>query len=286
MIISVFPYLENENAIEITRSVLNELSMLDCSVYVTDECENLLSDYTVTFGDIDKIMGLCDIAVAVGGDGTTLRIAKKAALHNKNVLGINGGRLGFMSGIEANELHLLRQVIVEGRYSVENRMMLRADIFEQDKLVDTYHCLNDMVVTRGDFARLIDIDISCENREVLDVRADGVIISTPTGSTAYSMAAGGPIVSPDTDCFIVTPICPHSLIDRSIVFPSNKELEVCVHNDVNNNAVLTADGKTPLQITSNSRIVISKSEYVAKLIKIKPDNFYEIIKKKIIERRT
>lgn len=284
MIISVFPYIENENAAQITRNVLAALSQLDCVVYVSDEYKERIADCKVRFFDSEKLMESCDIAIAIGGDGTTLRIAKKAALYNKCVLGINGGRLGFMSGMEADELSLLQNV-VSGNYEVDERMMLRADIIQNDCVVETFHCLNDAVVTRGDYARLIDVNIHCDERPVWDVRADGVIVSTPTGSTAYSMAAGGPVVSPDADCFVVTSICPHSLIDRSIVFPSTKALYVTVNNDVDNNSIFTADGKLPVQIDSSTVVRISKSAYTARLIKVKPENFYEILKKKIIERR-
>lgn len=284
MIISVFPYIENENAAQITRNVLAALSQLDCVVYVSDEYKERIADCKVHFFDSEKLMESCDIAIAIGGDGTTLRIAKKAALYNKCVLGINGGRLGFMSGMEADELSLLQNV-VNGNYEVDERMMLRADIIQNDCVAETFHCLNDAVVTRGDYARLIDVNIHCDERPVWDVRADGVIVSTPTGSTAYSMAAGGPVVSPDADCFVVTSICPHSLIDRSIVFPSTKALYVTVNNDVDNNSIFTADGKLPVQIDSSTIVRISKSAYTARLIKVKPENFYEILKKKIIERR-
>ena len=184
---------------------------------------------------------------------------------------------------DTHELSLLGNVVT-GKYKVDKRMMLQADIIRENQATETFHCLNDAVVTRGDYARLIDVNIHCEERPVWDVRADGVIVSTPTGSTAYSMAAGGPVVSPETDCFVVTSICPHSLIDRSIVFPSSKALYVRVQNDVDNNSIFTADGKRPVQIDGRTVVRISKSPYVARLIKVKPDNFYEILRKKIIER--
>ena len=283
MIISVFPYIENESVRRLTGDVLSELDRLKCHVYVTQECAGQLPGHHVVYSKPDKMMEDCDLAIAIGGDGTTLRIAKKAAFYDKCVLGINGGRLGVRSGLEANELSLLGTVVT-GKYKVDKRMMLQADIIRENQATETFHCLNDAVVTRGDYARLIDVNIHCEERPVWDVRADGVIVSTPTGSTAYSMAAGGPVVSPETDCFVVTSICPHSLIDRSIVFPSSKALYVRVQNDVDNNSIFTADGKRPVQIDGRTVVRISKSPYVARLIKVKPDNFYEILRKKIIER--
>ena len=225
-----------------------------------------------------------DVVIAVGGDGTTLNVAKKASFVGIPTLGINSGRLGFMSGLEKNELALLKN-LVSSEYIIENRMMLKAAIIEGDRLIGEYHCLNDAVISRGSLARLIDICVMCEGRDVTNVRADGMIVSTPTGSTAYSMAAGGPVVSPDTSCFIVTPICPHSLVNRSIIFSPDKELELFAGSDMNNKAFLSIDGADSIPVDDKVKIIISKSEYQAKLIKIKPDNFYEILNNKTIERR-
>ena len=169
--------------------------------------------------------------------------------------------------------------VVTGKYKVDKRMMLQADIIRENQATETFHCLNDAVVTRGDYARLIDVNIHCEERPVWDAggRCDRV---HPNPPTAYSMAAGGPVVSPETDCFVVTSICPHSLIDRSIVFPSSKALYVRVQNDVDNNSIFTADGKRPVQIDGRTVVRISKSPYVARLIKVKPDNFLRNFAKK------
>ena len=177
-------------------------------------------------------------------------------------------------------------MLVNGDYFIEKRMMLKATLYNKhNEMLGKYHCLNDAVITRGDLARLIDIHVTENGREITNTRADGMIVATPTGSTAYSMAAGGPVVSPDNSCFVITPICPHSLINRSIVLSSDKTIEMTVSNDVNNQAFLSIDGSTSIPIDSNNRIEITTSKYSAKLIKLKPENFYEILNKKLIERR-
>ncbi len=229
-------------------------------------------------------MSLCDCAIAIGGDGTTLNIAKKAAFLNKSTLGINAGRLGFMSGIERDELSLLTKLINK-EYIIDERAMLKATIEKDGEVLSSHHCLNDIVVSRGNFARLIDVTITCDGRSVSNMRSDGVIISTPTGSTAYSMAAGGPVVSPEADCIIETPICPHSLMDRSIIFSADKELIVTANNDQNNSPIMTVDGQKAVNLTPGCQIHIKKSDITTKLIKLKPENFYEVLNKKIIERR-
>lgn len=284
MIISVIANLHNKETEAIAREMLDVLSQENCRIYFSDEYKNLLSDAGCFFVCEDALYKLCDIVIAIGGDGTTMKVARQAAVNGKSALGINGGRLGFLSAIEKNELSLLKCVI-SGNYTVDERIMLKAEVIEKGVVTNCLYCLNDAVFSRGDFARLIDINVTSDNRELLNVRADGVIISTPTGSTAYSLAAGGPILSPDLNCFVITSICPHSIVDRSMVVNSKSTLGVTIHSDVSNNAIITCDGEEPVTVSNNSYVRVSLSEYKARLIKIKPDNFYEIVKKKIIERR-
>ncbi len=283
MKISVFSKMNSESTYELCKNTIDVLSKFCEKVYICEKFKDRF-DANVCFAKEDELMSLCDLAIAIGGDGTTLFVAKEAAISGKMVLGINAGRLGFMSGLEKNELDLLNK-LADNEFSVDERMMIKAEVSRRDGSCSTYHCLNDAVITRGGLARLIDISVMSENRLITETRADGMIVSTPTGSTAYSMAAGGPVLSPDNSCFVVTPICPHSLLNRSVVFPSDKSLTLFVENDVDNNAFLAIDGKESIPIDNETKISISKSEYTAKLIKIKPDNFYEILRKKIIERR-
>lgn len=283
MKISIFPNFNNDGVLQTCEEICKELDKLGVE-YSVAKCNE--SDETGTlplFFDTDELIENCDIVIVVGGDGTTLNVAKAASLHNKLTLGINAGRLGFMSGLERDELSLLNR-LVSGDYEVEERMMINARLMSENG-TQNFICLNDAVITRGDLARLIDVTVKSDGRVITKNRADGMIIATPTGSTAYSMAAGGPVVSPDNSCFVVTPICPHSLVNRSIVFSSDKELEITVENDKNNTSYLSIDGEKSVTVTKNSKIIISKSEYVAKLIKIKPDSFYEILNKKLLERR-
>lgn len=284
MVISVFPNLNNNGVSELAFDVIKILTDGDADVYVQNEYKPIFKSTKAKFENFDKAMSLCDCAIAIGGDGTTLNIAKKAAFLNKSALGINAGRLGFMSGIERDELSLLTKLINK-EYIIDERAMLKATIEKDGEVLSSHHCLNDIVVSRGNFARLIDVTITCDGRSVSNMRSDGVIISTPTGSTAYSMAAGGPVVSPEADCIIETPICPHSLMDRSIIFSADKELIVTANNDQNNSPIMTVDGQEAVNLTPGCQIHIKKSDITTKLIKLKPENFYEVLNKKIIERR-
>lgn len=284
MIFSVFANLNNKETEITAEKMLSVLKETDCTVFFDEKYKDVISDSFCKYADGAELMENCDIAVVIGGDGTTMKIAKKAAILGKATLGINGGRLGFLSGIEKNELELLKNV-VNGSYQLDERIMLKAEIIENNKVLKTFHCLNDAIFSRGDFARLIDIEVTSSGRELMTTRADGVIISTPTGSTAYSLAAGGPVLSPDLNCFEVTSICPHSLMDRSIVVGSSNKLIVKISSDVSNNAILTCDGEPPAAISTNAQVAVSLSPYKARLVKIKPDNFYEVMKKKLIDRR-
>ena len=281
MNVSIFPNLDNNGAFELSIEIIKVLAECSNTVFADEKYKDVFSAYEVEFFSRDAVFEKCDYAIAIGGDGTTLNVAKNAAMFDKPTLGINGGTLGFMSGLEKNELQLLAN-INKGLYRIEERMMLQVSIGEGEHK-NTYHCLNDVVISRGDLARLIEISVMSEERLVQ--RADGMIVSTPTGSTAYSMAAGGPVVSPEHSCFVVTPICPHSLVNRSIVFSTDKALKLSVDNDKNNNAFLSLDGVQSIPISTQTQIEVSRSPYKAKLIKIKPDNFYEILSKKIIDRR-
>ena len=284
MVISVFPNLNNNGVSELAFDVIKILTDGGADVYVQNEYKPIFKSTKAKFENFDKAMSLCDCAIAIGGDGTTLNIAKKAAFLNKSALGINAGRLGFMSGIERDELSLLTKLINK-EYIIDDRAMLKATIEKDGEVLSSHHCLNDIVVSRGNFARLIDVTITCDGRSVSNMRSDGVIISTPTGSTAYSMAAGGPVVSPEADFIIETPICPHSLMDRSIIFSADKELIVTANNDQNNSPIMTVDGQEAVNLTPGCQIHIKKSDITTKLIKLKPEYFYEVLNKKIIERR-
>lgn len=285
MKISVFPNLNNKGVKEIAAEVISVLSKLDSDIYMNLTFENVFTNYSIIFENEDNLIDVCDIAIAIGGDGTTLNIAKKAAEKGKAILGINAGRLGFMSGLEKDELHLLKNV-VDGKYEIDQRLMLEAQVInENGDIISRHRCLNDAVISRGNFARLIDIELYCNERIVRNMRADGVIISTPTGSTAYSMAAGGPVVSPEAACILATPICPHSLMDRSIIFSTDSKLTIHAGNDKSESPVLNIDGQEMIELKKGYKVLIHKSDVKTRLIKLKPENFYEILNKKIIERR-
>lgn len=283
MKIAIFPNLNNDGVTQLTDRICKKLEELEMQYTVAPCVKRAQLGKEPLFPNQSEIISEHDIVIAVGGDGTTLNVAKAASFHNKSTLGINAGRLGFMSGLEKDELDYLEN-LKSGDYDIEQRMMLEAEI-ETNGEKRSYVCLNDAVITRGDLARLIDISVTCDDRMITNMRSDGLIVATPTGSTAYSLAAGGPVVSPENSCFVITPICPHSLVNRSIVYSADKKLKITVCNDKNNTAYVSIDGEQSVPVFADTTVTISKSSLVTRLIKIKPDNFYEMLNKKLLERR-
>lgn len=220
----------------------------------------------------------CDFVIAVGGDGTILHVAKKAAMCSKSVLGINSGRIGYMAGLEADELELLN-TLKTGEFRLEKRMLLDVQIDSDEEIIHRL-ALNEVVISRGGAARIIDINLSIDNHKPIRYGADGIIISTPTGSTAYSMSAGGPVMAPDIEGMIVTPICPHSLDSRSLIFSADVNLKANAKCRSGGEVYCSIDGEIPIDIT-NRNITITKSKIPVNLIRIKNDPFYKIFKDKI-----
>lgn len=216
-----------------------------------------------------------DCVIAVGGDGTILHAAKKAALYKIPILGINAGRVGFLAGLEPNELSLLVNLINDD-YSVEQRMLLSINVDNSKQ----FFALNDAVVSKGNLSRMIDITITADNK-TFECRADGLIAATPTGSTAYSMSAGGPVIDPELKNIMITPICPQTLFARPIIFNSQSVIQVFANAPDNTGAYLTIDGEEDCPLNKNSTVTIKRAENLSvSLIKLNERNFLNALIKK------
>lgn len=226
----------------------------------------------------DELYRGVDMVVVLGGDGFMLEAARRACVEDTPILGINLGRVGYMSELEMDELDLIEQIF-RGDYTVDERAMLSVDVVSRDGRVrSTSYALNEAVVANGSTARIIDLQLSDNGVLVSDYRADGIVVATPTGSTAYSLSAGGPIVDPKLSCFCVTPICPHSLLARPLVFPDTAKLEVkniCVREKLLH---LTLDGRVTYDLYHGDAAVITKSKLTTKLIRVKDRSFYAKIR--------
>lgn len=220
-----------------------------------------------------------DLAVVIGGDGSILGAARALAPRNIPILGINMGRIGFMSELEPDELDAI-DAMLAGEYEIENRMMLQVSVRRAGETILSAHCLNDVTINRAENHKLIELDIWSDHQFISKFRADGVIISTPTGSTAYSMAAGGPILEPILHNLTVTPICAQGLYARSFVLAPNRTVSVSLASR-SRGAILTPDGDPGIHVTEEDEILISQSPYKTRLIRIKGKSIYEIIRDKL-----
>lgn len=230
--------------------------------------------------DIKDFCTQVDVIIVLGGDGTFLRAARYIAGFEIPILGVNLGYLGFLTEIEVGEIYVYLEKMLNGEYYIEERMMLSGQVRRNDKWVGKFHALNDFVINKGSFARLITLDTFLGDEFVASYSADGVIISTPTGSTAYSLSAGGPIVHPTLDVCILTPICPHSLYARPIVIPPAKIVKVQVRA-VKAEAMLTVDGQYGFNLENQDEVWIEKADYVTKLIRVKDRKFFQVMREKL-----
>ena len=228
----------------------------------------------------ELIYGRADLVIVIGGDGYMLEAARRAAPVGVPILGINMGRVGYMTELELDEIDLIDKVF-DGEYRLDERAMLKVEIIsERGQKRFTAEALNDAVVANGSTARIVDLELSEGDKLVNTYRADGLVIATPTGSTAYSLSAGGPIVDPKLSCICVTPICPHSLLSRPLVFPDSETLRIkniCAREKVLH---LTVDGRATFDLFYGDSVVVTKSDIRAKLLRINDEDFYSKIRMK------
>ena len=280
MKIALIPNMTRQNAPDVTKNVLNELEKLSVSVVLDNEFKSFFGNAPyIEYSDIETSLENCDVVITVGGDGTFIKSAKNAAEKNKPLLCINAGKLAYLAGLEKNELALLSQ-IVSGNFKTERRMMLNATIIDKNgKILYHSNCLNDAVVSRSGNIRIMNLSISCNEAPLMDYSADGVIVSTPTGSTAYSLSAGGPVIEPQIDSMLITPVCCHSVFSRSVVLRPDSVLEI--FHDNTGEAVLSCDGEEAVVIPDGATVRIEISKEKAEFIKVKNDTFIDILNRKM-----
>lgn len=233
---------------------------------LTADTHNMIHD------DIDT-----DMIVCLGGDGTILNIASQIAVKNIPILGINLGRVGYIAELETDDIWMIEKIF-SGEYFIDKRMMLKIEYGDRE-----YIALNDVVLSNNNIAHLTDILLICDENIVNTYRADGLIIATPTGSTAYSMSAGGSVVDPKLDCICVTPVCSHSLSAKPLIFSPQSQLHIVNKCRTKSDMHVSVDGNINLLLEYDMPIKISKSDIETKFIRMKKDGFYNILNKKMAE---
>ncbi|MBW2038219.1 MAG: NAD(+)/NADH kinase [Deltaproteobacteria bacterium] len=222
-----------------------------------------------------------DMVVVLGGDGTLLAAARTIQKRRVPILGVNLGGLGFLTAITLDELYPMLDNILRGDYKSDERMLLKARIWRKEKVIDEFTVLNDVVINKGALARIIELETSVDHEYLTTFRADGLIISTPTGSTGHSLSAGGPIVYPSLQCIIITPICPHTLTNRPIIVPEEATIRVTLCSK-GEEVFLTLDGQVGFKMEVNDRVEVKKEEEFITLIKSPSKGYFEVLRTKLM----
>ncbi len=275
--------LSKENAIFCAKRIAKLLCVNGAEICMLSECKPFYFDEKIVFFDtIEELILQSDVAITVGGDGTIIHAAKYAAPCKKPIIGVNVGRLGFAADVEADEISQLVRIL-NGDYYSEMRMLLDIAVVKNNKSKH-YLAVNDAVMAHGQLSKIVDFQLSLDDEIISKYRADGLLFSTPTGSTAYSLSAGGPIIASQMECILMTPICPHSLFSRSVLFDGKSKLSVTVKIPSGCSCVLTIDGEENINICDSDKVIIGKSSQKLELLSIHKRNFYKRLNEKLKER--
>ena len=262
------------------EQILHEMGFrtVVCSPF-RDQKEGAFADYDVR--PLSQEMKDADLMITFGGDGTILHLAKLAALNKVPVLGINMGGLGFVAELEKGELEVLRK-LQDWDFHVEQRMMLDVSVIREGKQIYTNLGLNDAVIREGPISHVIHLKISSDGRHLADIAGDGVIVSTPTGSTAYSLSAGGPVVEPVAQTMVVCPICTHNMRFSSYVLSPEHVLTVELERNGRKPVYLFVDESRAFSLRSDDKVLVRRSKYVTKLVRLTEKSFCEIFAQKML----
>jgi NAD+ kinase len=229
---------------------------------------------------VEEFLGKVDIVIVLGGDGTILRVARQFSGTNLPILGVNLGQMGFLAEVEPPNLEKALQMLLDGQYKVRHRVMLSARVFRNDRPMAEYTALNDVVISKGPLSRLIYLHTYVNDKHLESYPTDGLIVSTPTGSTGYSLSAGGPIVNPALDVMIITPICPHLLHHRSVIVSSSERVSIKI---VTRQAevVLTVDGQVGLTLLDDDVVHVTRAPLTTPIVQLQGTDFYTLLHSKL-----
>ena len=248
-----------------------------CLPFDVDRSFDLPRD--LRFSKLDREMPNAECVICFGGDGTILHMAKAATRRNVPILGVNIGTMGFMAELEATELDKLA-LLAKDAYTLDNRMMLDVTVQRDRDIIFHDICLNDVVITKGAVARIVHLEVKCDGVQAMECGGDGIVIATPTGSTAYSLSAGGPIVEPEAQNIIITPICAHDVASRCIVTSHKRVINVGLVRNARRNAFLSVDGGKALRLNMGDTVTVKKSNLETKLLRLKDRSFFDVVNTK------
>ena len=269
------------------QELLVLLEQAEFTAYVEDDTASDL-DYTpaaeskhVKISSALDMSSVCDVVLVMGGDGTMLDAAHRLGPSSVAVAGINLGHLGFLTSCNASEMELLVDALKEKTYHVVQRILLKASVIHLDGQEQSYFAVNDITLTRGQTGRLVALDAFIDGDLLNHYHADGLIVATPTGSTAYSLAAGGPIISPLAKNFVITPICPHSLSNRSLVLTDDSMIELVSVDDAKSTTLFTCDGQNIVEVEHGGRVRVEKADHELNIIRLEGRSFFSTLRQKL-----
>jgi len=263
-----------------TRKVAGILTSLGAELYMDSAYEQFGGISGVCYLPHDEVFSRAQGILVLGGDGTLLRVSVAAVAHSLPLLGINLGKMGFLTEVEGDEESLFAK-LVNDEYTIEPRMMIKGVLQKADGRGAEFHALNDIVVSRGAFSRIMTLRVSVDGKFMDAYNADGLIISTPTGSTAYSLSAGGPIIEPSAQAISITPICPHALRSRSVVVTAERTVTVELTGEHKGGMYVSVNGNNGGELLRGETLTVSKSPLCTNLIRINNRDFYDILHKKL-----
>ena len=228
-----------------------------------------------------SIGGEIDLAVVVGGDGTLLYVARELAPHRVPIIGVNLGRLGFLADIQADDMTTEIGKILDGDYQTENRLLLYAEVMRKGRIVHTASAFNDVIVSKGELARMIEFETYVDGEFVHSIRGDGMIVASPTGSTAYALSSGGPILHPTLEALAIVPICPHTLSNRPIVISSDSIVEILMMRIADQHAYASFDGQSTFTLQDNDRVYVRRAEHEVELLHPSGRSHFEVMRIKL-----
>ncbi len=282
---AVIPNLTRPRAREIAPALCRALQDAGIEVLLKDSLRYVFPTTRCTYVPEEDAISLSDIVLPVGGDGSVIRAGKRAALAGKRILGVNAGNLAYLCGLDAEDFALLPRLLT-GEYTIQKRMLLSASFYENGALTGEELCMNDIVFCRGGRIGLVDLYVQADDKPIADYIADGIIFSTPTGSTAYSMAAGGPIMEPTLPAVLLTAVCPHSLAFRPYIFGADTVFTVRGRERSEGVDVCwSCDGERTVRLKKSETVIIKKSEIAAEFISLKTDNFIDVLNKKTLRNK-
>ncbi|MFH1028365.1 MAG: NAD(+)/NADH kinase [Pseudomonadota bacterium] len=277
--VAIFAKRHDPRCQVVADDLINWLEEKNCLPLVENDLARLIG-YAGAFSDED-IREQAELVVVLGGDGTLISVARLFSGKDVPIVGVNLGSLGFLTEVTVEELYPLLDRCLRGEPRVSERMMLEVTVCREDQEIEKCHVLNDMVINKGALARIVDLETKVNRHFLTTYKADGLIISTPTGSTGYSMSAGGPIIHPLMSCIVITPICPHTLTNRPIVVTDESIISITIASSFDEKVYLTLDGQVGFKLMQGDTIEVRKALKTTSLVMSKERDYFEILRTKL-----